>query len=124
LAITQAGAYIAQACPLNNYLKVYWEDHTKLLQRSSAKPSDDYKWTVYTTWEMSVQRMTSTSTMFLRPFAFVHHDGIPQAIFENVAAAKDKPKSFRNALNFLTNFRFESGEYSNLIASGSLPRIH
>jgi hypothetical protein len=75
---------------------------------------DDYKWTVYTTWEMSAERLSSTAAMLLRLSAFLHHDGIPRTLFENAAATVvDKQGSFCAATRLLDNFRSESGEWSN-----------
>jgi hypothetical protein len=53
LAITQAGAYIAHACSLDDYRRLYRKDRTELLQLRSAQAVDDYKWTVYKTWGRS-----------------------------------------------------------------------
>jgi hypothetical protein len=113
LAIAQAGAYIAQACSLGDYIRIYREDRAKLLQVRSTQAVDDYKWTVYTTWEMNLEKLTPTAAMLLRLSAFVHHDGIPRALFANAAAAVDKQGSFRDATCFLANFRSDSGEWSN-----------
>ena len=118
LAIAQAGAYISQACSLDDFLKIYHEDRAKLLQRRTVQASGDYKWSVYTTWEMSVDKLSSTAATLLRLCAFIHHDGIRRAMFENAAAAPagaahDNRESFRDASHFLANFRSASGEWSN-----------
>jgi hypothetical protein len=114
LAITQAGAYVLHACSLDDYLRVYRTDRAKLLQLRSAQAVDDYKWTVYTTWGMSAERLTSTTAMLLRLFAFIHHDGIPRALFENAAAAVvEEQEPFRDAFRFLASFRCENGDWSD-----------
>ena len=116
LAITQAGAYISQVCSLDDFLKIYHDDRARLLKKRFAQASDDYKWSVYATWEMSVHKLTSTTKTLLQHCAFLHHDGIQRAIFENAAgcaAANSKRKHFRDAIRFLAQFSSESGEWSN-----------
>jgi hypothetical protein len=63
---------------LDGYLQVYRTDRAKPLQLRPAQAVDDYKWTAYTTWGMSVERLTSTTAKFLRLFTFLHHGGIPR----------------------------------------------
>ena len=113
LAVAQAGAYIANSCSLDDYLHIYRDDRAQLLQRHSAHSPDDYQWTVYTTWEMSLKKLTPTALMFLRICSFMHHGGISRAIFQN-AAVTNIPGSFDAANRFLSNFRTQSGEWSTL----------
>ena len=114
LAVAQAGAYIAHSCSLGDYLHIYREDRARLLQRHSPHSPDDYEWTVYTTWEMSLKKLTPTTTMFLRICSFMHHGGISRAIFENAAVANIPGKSFDDGNRFLSNFKTETGEWSRL----------
>ena len=114
LAVAQAGAYIAHSCSLGDYLHIYEEDRAQLLQRHSPHSPDDYQWTVYTTWEMSLKKLTPTATMFLRICSFMHHGGISRAIFENAAVANIPGKSFDDGNRFLSNFKTETGEWSRL----------
>ena len=113
LAVAQAGAYIANSCSLDDYLHVYREDRAQLLQRHSPNTPGDYQWTVYTTWEMSLKKLTPTAIMFLRICSFMHHDGISRAIFE-AAVANGPKESFEEANRFLSNFKTNSGEWSRL----------
>jgi hypothetical protein len=112
LAITQAGAYILRACSLDDYLQVCREDRATLLQSRSGQAVDDYKWTVYTTWEMSLEKLSPPTAMLLRLFAFLHHDRIPRAIFEKAAASGIARDAFHDGIRFLANFRTQSGEWS------------
>ena len=114
LAVAQAGAYIAHACSLDDYPHIYREDRAQLLQRHSPRALDDYQWTVYTTWEMSLKKLTSTARMFLRICSFMHHGGIPRAIFQNAAVANIPEESFNDANRFLCNFKTKTGEWSRL----------
>ena len=113
LAVAQAGAYIANSCSLDDYLHIYREDRAQLLQRHSTNTPGDYQWTIYTTWEMSLKKLTPTAIMFLRICSFMHHDGISRAIFE-AAVANGPKESFEDANRFLSNFKTNSGEWSRL----------
>ena len=114
LAVAQAGAYIAHSCSLDDYLHIYREDRAHLLHKYSTHTPGDYQWTVYTTWEMSLKKLTPTATMFLRICSFFHHQGISQAIFQNAAVANRLGDSFENANRFLSNFQTKTGEWSRL----------
>ena len=114
LAVSQAGAYIAHSCSLDDYLHIYREDRTRLLQRHSSHSPDDYEWTVYTTWEMSMKKLSPTATMFLRICSFLHHAGISRAIFQNAAVTNIQGESFDDANRFLSNFKTKTGQWSRL----------
>ena len=88
LAVVQAGAYILKTeCNLNRYLEMYRERRGVLLEeyRGIVQKMDDYEWTVYTTWIISFKRLSQESATFLQLCAFLHHDGIFEAIFQNAA---------------------------------------
>ena len=114
LAVAQAGAYIAHSCSLDDYLHIYREDHADLLHRHFTHTPGDYQWTVYTTWEMCLKKLTPTAMMFLRICSFMHHGGISQAIFQNAAVANRFGDSFENTNRFLSNFKTKTGEWSRL----------
>src|SRR3984957_5138930 len=88
LAVVQAGAYISRfECGLSRYLEMYRERRGELLEeyRNQVQKIDDYEWTVYTTWTMSFERLSAQAATFLKICAFLHHDGISEAIFQNGA---------------------------------------
>ena len=114
LAVSQAGAYIAHSCSLDDYLHIYQEDRAQLLQRHSPRAPDDYQWTVYTTWEMSLKKLPPTATMFLRICSFMHHGGISRAIFQSAAVTNIQGESFDDANRFLSNFKTKTGQWSRL----------
>ena len=98
LAVVQAGAYICRSeCSLDRYLELYRERRKEILEeyRDSVQKMDDYKWTVYTTWTISFKRLSAQSATFLRICAYLHHDGISEAIFRNAAlnTTTDGPSS-------------------------------
>ena len=90
LAITQAGAYIRRGlCNIEEYCDVYTRRRQKLLMHRSVQANSDYKYSVYTTWEISIEAIekkrdeTSHNAMeLLRIFSFLHYDGITEDIFE------------------------------------------
>src|SRR3984957_5391397 len=89
LAVVQAGAYISRSeCGLRRYLEMYQERRGELLEeyRNQVQKVDDYEWTVYTTWTMSFERLSPLATTFLKICAFLHHDGISEAMFQNAAS--------------------------------------
>ncbi|KAJ7734418.1 hypothetical protein B0H16DRAFT_1327613 [Mycena metata] len=61
LAIVQAGAFIAKFGSLNNYLALYSKNRDRLLKERPAQTHDDYALTVYTTWQISFERLSSRS---------------------------------------------------------------
>ena len=90
LAIVQAGAYIRQGfCSIEEYYGVYTRRRQKLLQHRPVQLSSDYKYTVYTTWEISIEAIekmcdqTSHNAIeLIQIFGFLHYDGITEDIFE------------------------------------------
>ena len=114
LAISQAGAYIAQSSCLDDYLQIYHEDRAELLCRHAVQTTDDYEWTVYTTWETSLKKLEPTSAMFLRLCSFMHYDGISKQIFKEAAAAEVAGDLFQDAICFLQNFKSVNGKWSDI----------
>lgn len=56
LAVNHAGASIQQRiCSLEDYLRTYTRHHKKLLSSQPVQAGSEYKYTVYTTWEISVE---------------------------------------------------------------------
>ena len=90
LAIVQAGAYIRQGrCTIEEYCDMYTRCRQKLLEYVPVQLSSNYKYSVYTTWEISVaaiEKMSSKTSRnaieLLRIFCFLHYDGISEEIFE------------------------------------------
>ena len=90
LAIVQAGAYIQQGfCSIGEYCDLYTRRRQKLLNHLSVQARSDYKYSVYTTWEISVETIekmddqTSHNAIeLIRILCFLHYDGITEDIFE------------------------------------------
>ncbi|KAF7357236.1 FabD/lysophospholipase-like protein [Mycena sanguinolenta] len=138
LAIIQAGAFILESRSLGTFLSVYQKDRTKLLKRKPGQGHDDYAWTVYTTWQMSFDKLRKPAATFLLLCSFLHRDGITEEIFSRAAAYmirkaqskprrlhKPKPKSMGvispdspqsqipNARDFLGQFVEQTGKWDS-----------
>ncbi|OCK79674.1 hypothetical protein K432DRAFT_354452 [Lepidopterella palustris CBS 459.81] len=90
LAIAQAGAYVRQGvCSIEEYCNVYTRHRERLLRYRPVQANSDYKYSVYTTWEISIEaieRMSSKTSHnaieLIRTFCFMHYDGITETIFQ------------------------------------------
>ncbi|KAH8834422.1 hypothetical protein DL96DRAFT_1757093 [Flagelloscypha sp. PMI_526] len=84
LAVNQARGFLAQdICTLSEYLPIYMRNCTKLLDNKSIQTTDDYEHTVYTTWTISFNKLSSPAVQFLELLCFMHHENIPSRIFED-----------------------------------------
>ncbi|KAH8822473.1 hypothetical protein DL96DRAFT_1819944 [Flagelloscypha sp. PMI_526] len=84
LAITQARAFLAKGlCSLNEYLPLYLQNRKKLLEHDSAQKTDDYQYSVYTTWAISFNKLSPNAALLLELLSFMHHEAIPSRIFED-----------------------------------------
>ena len=91
LAIIQAGAAIRQGiCSLEEYLDIF-ATHKKQIMNDQLPQGSDYQYTIYTTWEVSVQRIESLgsemavdSIQLLQILAFLHFEEVPASMLERV----------------------------------------
>ena len=89
LAITQAGAVIQQGyCKMEEYCTLYSRRRKELLSQKAIQGGEDYRYTVYTTWEVSrrmIEEMSNEAGQdaleLLRMFSFLHYEGISEEIF-------------------------------------------
>ena len=89
LAIIQAGAAIRQRiCSVEEYLDIF-ATHKKQLMNDQLPQGSDYQYTIYTTWEVSVQRIESLgsetavdSIQILQILAFLHFEQVPANMLE------------------------------------------
>ncbi len=89
LAIVQAGAVIRQGhCRMEEYCTIYYQRRRELLSQKAIQDGEDYRYTVYTTWEISLKMIEEMSSEagrdaieLLQIFSFLHHDGISEEIF-------------------------------------------
>ena len=113
LAVIQAGAAIRQnLCPIEDYCDMYDQRRRELLRRAPTQASSDYKYTVYTTWEVSIgmieemkSEVASHSLDLIRLFSLFHFDGIPEEIFrrawENTAHKASSDRTASNQVRWL-----------------------
>ena len=100
LAIDQAGAYmIACRCPLEDYLELYTINHNQLILNPSFKGASGYGSSTYETWEISMTEIEArvgkgvdleaiaakSATALYRIIAFLHHENIPEELFQIAA---------------------------------------
>src|ERR1700761_1189728 len=88
LAIVQAAAYIAQTeWELTRYVEHFEIRRGALLDqyKNQKHKVDSYSLTVYTTWRISYDRLSARGSSLMHICAFLHHEGIFEAIFENAA---------------------------------------
>ncbi|KAJ7206909.1 P-loop containing nucleoside triphosphate hydrolase protein, partial [Mycena pura] len=81
LAIIQAGAFISKSGALGSYLQLYAQNRAQLLSEQPAQSHDDYAWTVYTTWQISFDKLSKPAAMFLQLCSFLHYEGIYEEMF-------------------------------------------
>jgi tetratricopeptide (TPR) repeat protein len=113
LAIAQVGAYISRSCSLTEYLSIYHENRAELLHQHAIQSTDDYEWTVYTTWEISLKKLGPAATAFLKFCTFLHYNGISKAIFHNASSTRNPGNTFNNATDFLRMFQETDGSWSD-----------
>ncbi|KAF8190590.1 P-loop containing nucleoside triphosphate hydrolase protein, partial [Mycena galopus ATCC 62051] len=119
LAIVQAGAFINKSQDLDNYLALYTKHQTKLLSEKPAQSYDPYLWTVYTTWQMSFDKLKPLAAMFLQHCSFLHHTGISEEIFSYASKYRFQSngpsrEELQAPLGFLSRFMRPTGEWDSL----------
>ncbi|KAH8806692.1 hypothetical protein DL96DRAFT_1822279 [Flagelloscypha sp. PMI_526] len=109
LAVNQARGFLAQGVyTLSEYLPIYMRNRKKLLEDRTIQTTDDYKHTVYTTWTISFNKLSSPAVQLLEYLCFMHHEGIPSRIFEDawkVRKQQDKDAIPGSLAAFLSSFR-------------------
>ncbi|KAF7345907.1 FabD/lysophospholipase-like protein [Mycena venus] len=116
LAVIQAGSYISKFNCLHCYLSIYRQNCAKILRQHPTQSHDDYKWSVYTTWQISFKQLSKAAARFLQLCSLLHYESIPEAIFEQAAAwtinhDKQKAETLQEARDFLHNFLSDSGTW-------------
>ncbi|KAF8181681.1 P-loop containing nucleoside triphosphate hydrolase protein [Mycena galopus ATCC 62051] len=119
LAIVQAGGFISQSGALDSYLEFYKRNRAQLLSEKPAQTHDDYAWTVYTTWQMSFDRLSPSAAMLLQLCSFLHREGISEEIFSRAATYKFRQcipskEDLQKPLEFLSQFLNSTGEWDSL----------
>ena len=100
LALIQAGASIRHGiCTLEGYLDVFASYRRQIMNDDFVQGSDSYKYTVYTTWEVSVQKIESMATetavdaiQILQILAFMHFEQVPASMFGKAWTVLQRPE--------------------------------
>ncbi|KAJ7713487.1 hypothetical protein B0H16DRAFT_1702440 [Mycena metata] len=119
LAIIHAGAFISKSRNLDGYLALYTKNQARLLGEKPAQSHDHYAWMVYTTWQMSFDRLTPPAAMFLQYCSFLHYNGISEEIFSYASKYQfhsNRPlkEELRKPLEFLSHFVEPTGKWDSL----------
>ena len=128
LAIIQAGAFISKSGALDSYLALYTKNRRCLLSEKPAQSHDDYASTVYTTWQISFERLTEPAATLLQLCSLLHHEGISEEIFSRASGYKfysDGPpkEELQKPLEFLAHFLEPTGGWDSLCFMDVLSEI-
>ncbi|KAJ7437343.1 P-loop containing nucleoside triphosphate hydrolase protein [Mycena latifolia] len=109
LAVAQAGAYISLSGSLEKYLDLYESTTSRIQLLNQRPPQSEYGWSVYATWQISFENVSSQARELLQLCSFIHHDGITEDIFQQAASYKLKPGGptevdLHEPLGFLAKF--------------------
>ncbi|KAJ7452286.1 hypothetical protein FB451DRAFT_1185873 [Mycena latifolia] len=112
--IVQAGAFISSSRSLRKYLDLYESTSSRIQLLHQHPPQSEYGWSVYTTWQISFQKISRQARQLLELCAFIHHDGITEELFQQAAFYKLRSRGPTRAelhepLDFLAKFLDSSG---------------
>jgi hypothetical protein len=104
LALVQAGAYIRQGlCSINKYCNIYSRHRGKLLKHLPMQAQWDYKYSIYTTWDVSIEALKrmpgktpNNAIELLRIFCFLHYEGLSEDIFRQAWENSREGPFFQN----------------------------
>ncbi|KAJ7440014.1 hypothetical protein FB451DRAFT_1191801 [Mycena latifolia] len=112
--IVQAGAYISSSHALQTYLDLYEQTASRMQLLHQKPPQSDYGWSVYATWQLSFENLSSQAKELLKLCSFIHHDGITEVIFKQATLYQVTPYGpteldLREPLGFLAKFIDSTG---------------
>ncbi|KAK6993239.1 FabD/lysophospholipase-like protein [Favolaschia claudopus] len=90
LAVTQSGGYIHARGKLDTYLNLYKTSRDALLNQKEVQGQDQYGFAVYATWALSYNLLSPGGKCLLQICSQLHHQNIPQEIFENASLSNTK----------------------------------
>jgi hypothetical protein len=103
LAIIQAGAVIRRLYSMEEYCTMYSRHRKQLLDYRPIQASKDYRYTVFTTWEVSLDMIRALCTdaardaeELLHLFCFFHYDGITESILQEASKNDTGPHGLRH----------------------------
>ncbi|KAH8813708.1 hypothetical protein DL96DRAFT_1757614 [Flagelloscypha sp. PMI_526] len=84
LAINHARAFLANGiCAVDEYLPIYACNREKLLDNKLIQSTDDYKHSIYTTFTLSFNKLSTDAALLLRLLSNMHHESIPCRLFRD-----------------------------------------
>ncbi|KAE9389055.1 hypothetical protein BT96DRAFT_866523, partial [Gymnopus androsaceus JB14] len=111
LALVQAGAYINQHKSLSSYLDLLKSQQAELLSRDISQSLDNYTMSIYSTWNLSWNKLEESSKVLLNICAYLHYERIPYVLFqraiENIEYL-EPGESINSAKSFLVMVGTES----------------
>ncbi|KAJ7433398.1 hypothetical protein FB451DRAFT_327716 [Mycena latifolia] len=119
LAIVQAGAFISKSGNMENYLGLYAHHRAQLLSQKPIQSHDNYARTVYTTWQISFDRLSDQAKAFLKLCSCLHYQGIREEIFKNATnytleLSGPSEEELERPLQLLSQFLGPSGAWDPL----------
>ncbi|KAJ7924514.1 hypothetical protein B0H13DRAFT_1570121, partial [Mycena leptocephala] len=93
-----------------------------LLRARPNQTHDDYAWTVYTTWQISFDRLSKVAAQLLQLSSFLHHEGITEKMLSNAVLYDSTvlgemgptAQDLEDAQKFLAEFLTPSGTWDRL----------
>ncbi|KAJ7440030.1 hypothetical protein FB451DRAFT_1377722 [Mycena latifolia] len=112
--IVQAGAFISSSRGLQMYLDLYEQTASRIQLLHQKPPQSEYGWSVYATWQISFNNLSSQARKLLKLCSFIHHDGITEMIFKQATLYQITPDGptavdLREPLGFLVKFLDSTG---------------
>ncbi|KAJ7448140.1 hypothetical protein FB451DRAFT_1375435 [Mycena latifolia] len=112
--IVQAGAFISSSRSLQKYLDLYESTRSWIQLLHQHPPQSEYGWPVYTTWQISFQKVSQQARELLELCSFIHHDGITEELFRQAASYTVRPggateAKLRKPLDFFAKFLDSQG---------------
>lgn len=126
LALVQAGAYINQHKCLNSYLDLLKYQQAQLLSRDISQSLDNYTMSVYSTWNLSWNKLEESSKVLLNTCSYLHYERIPYTLFErsieNIESLRES-ESMNKAKSLLNFFATDSMRWDIMKANEIVHKI-
>ena len=88
LAVAQAGAFIHCHSSLSEYRELYQHERDNLLQNKETQGQDLYESAVYSTWQLSYEKLEESARLLLQICSLLHHKGISEEMFKKAALSQ------------------------------------
>jgi Tetratricopeptide repeat len=113
LAIAQAGALIRQGlCRLEEFCEIYSRHRKELMTERAVQGSGDYQYTVYTTWELSLEIIEEKSDEDGRDAIELEKP----TLFLRTKGREWDPHFFRKAVSTLSSYSLVNRDKNHLIS--------